>query len=470
MTDRVRVTVSLPDGREVEAGVLEQIRSRVGSVPTATFTYLDSYLRLDGSYNLSPELFFATGAQDTPVHRQLFGGFEDAAPDSWGKELIQEEARLEGRHRGERVSRLSAFESLIWVPDNTRQGALRFWNGQAPVGRDAAPSTADLVDWDMLVNAADSLHTRAPNEEGLLALFRYGTSPGGARPKTNVITSSGKLAIAKLPHRNDRWDVSRWEAVTLVMAERAGISVPKHHLRPFDEDRSILLLERFDRGENGQRIGYLSARSLLEIEDQDAYKGSYTHFAERLRMQAGRSDLHELFRRIAFSLMVTNADDHMRNHGLLRGRTGWRLAPSFDVNPARNPSFDSTPITRDSDPVERDLRELFEVRENFDLNESAAKTILLQVEQATRDWAAAGKDLGEPSESIQFFEPMFEHSNREWVRSLSVTEPGQRLLRATASSAHARRGDQGLGKTAGGGNSGSFAPKARTDSNGDALR
>lgn len=419
MNEFVDVTVQLPIGGEVVAGTLESVSSRTGSVPTARFRYNTDYLEARGSYNLSPDLYFSSGLQETPVHRQMFLAFEDAAPDRWGRDLIQEEARFQAKRSGEYLKRLSAYETLIRVPDNTRQGALRFWQNGVSVGADAHPDTVKLIDWASLVDAAESFNSNHATEETLKQLFRYGSSsPGGARPKTNVIGDDGRLKIAKLPHKSDRWDVSRWEAVALTMARQSGILVPDHLLHSFDVNRSILLLDRFDRGEGGVRRGYISARTLLQVEDHDVYRGSYVHFAERLREVSGRDDLHELFRRIVFTLLVTNADDHMRNHGLLRGRRGWQLAPSFDVNPERNPSFDSTPISRDGDPTARELRELFELRDAFDLSEQDARQIIIQVEQSTRDWCQIGIALGEDPGAMEFFAPMFEGPNREWASSL----------------------------------------------------
>ena len=467
----VRVTVELPGAGDVVAGTLTEIPSRTGSTPSATFAYESAYLKQAGSYNLSPDLYFSGGPQATPIHRQMFMAFEDAAPDTWGRDLIQEQARLEARARGEYAGRLSSFQSLVRVPDHGRQGALRFWDGEVALRHGGPAKPIEEWDWVRLVEA--SRHFTAPHEidEGLRQLFRYGTSAGGARPKVTV-SRDGRLSIAKLPHRDDRWDVSRWEAAALIMAGSAGIAVPNHRVQPFDHDRSILLLDRFDRDELGHRIGYISARTLLEIEDQDQYRGSYTQLAERLGQVGGRADLPELYRRVAFTVMVTNADDHMRNHGLLRGRDGWRLAPSFDVNPALNPSFESTPITPQSDRVHRDLRELLDVREAFELTEHQARLAIKEVESATRDWAAVGRSLGEPEESIGFFADAFEHLNREWARGLSVDE-ADGVLRGPNTSGRGpgvRRGDVGLGRTAGGGNRGSFAKSRRNGSEGRELR
>lgn len=415
----VEIKVQLPSGFELTAGVLQDVPSRTGSKPTATFRYAPAYLAAPGSYNLSPELQLDSSPQDTAVHRQMFMGFEDSGPDRWGRDLLQEDERHRARTEGRGYGRLSTFEELIRVPDNTRQGAIRFFVEGQPAGRDADPGRANLVDWPNLMSAADTIASgQRLDDEMLQQLFRYGSSsPGGARPKVNVIGADGQLQLAKLPHKDDRWDVSFWESAALTMAARAGITVPRHALHKFDDHRSILLIDRFDCRDHS-RVGYLSARTLLWIEDHDHDRGSYTQFAERLGQVAGQADLEELFRRVAFTVLVGNADDHMRNHGMLRERDGWKLAPSFDVNPSIGPSFDSTPVRPGSDPQHRDLRELLEMREVFRLTFSQAVTIFKEVEDATRDWSRVALEAGHEPEDVNRFAEAFEGQNREWVKQL----------------------------------------------------
>lgn len=413
----VDVSVQLPSGTEIPAGVLREEPSPTGGAPFVSFRYHAEYLAAPGSYALSPELHLDTGLQRPPVHRPMFLGFEDAGPDRWGRDLLQEEERLLARHDGRPYGRLSALDSLLRVSDSTRQGAIRFWSDGAPLGRSALPDRVDTVDWPRLLAAAADAEAGRNVASALEILFQFGSaSPGGARPKVQVTDDSGSLWLAKLPAHGDRWDVSLWEEVTLTLAARAGIRVPPHRLERVGEGRSILLVRRFDR-EDGRRIGYRSARTLLQLDDHEIDRRSYTDLAGALRRTASTEDVHELFRRVAFTLLVGNLDDHMRNHGLLRTKTGWRLSPMFDVNPHWGSGFDSTPIVPSGPTRRREIHELLDVADAFDLSTDTAMTILREVEYATRDWAATAIGAGAEQENLEPFAALFDGPARDWVRN-----------------------------------------------------
>lgn len=415
------IRVQLPSGAEVRAGSLTAVDSPFGSTPTSSFRYDAAYLALPEAYNLSPELHLDIRAQDTPVHRQMFLAFEDCGPDRWGRNLLQEEERVRARAENRGYRRLTQFDELLRVPDDVRQGAIRFYVDGLPVGARSDPESPTQLNWNALIQAADDVSEgRELSREDLSQLFRNGsTAPGGARPKINVIGAADQLQLAKLPQSDDRWNVSLWEAVTLTLARRAGIDVPDHRLYNFAPGRSILMIDRFDRrGE--QRIGYLSARALLRVEDPVMEPASYQRFAAELSMVSGSQDLEELYRRIAFTLMVDNADDHLRNHGVLRHARGWRLSPMFDVNPNIGARFDSTPIIEGGERQDRDIRELLDAREAFRLTRARAVTILKEVETATRDWREVGVQFGEEPEAADRFARAFDGENRARVRDLKV--------------------------------------------------
>lgn len=415
----IDITVQLPSGEEVHAGVLREEPSPTGGSPFISFNYSPDYLRASGSYALSPELHLDSGLQRPPVYRQMFLGFEDAGPDRWGRNLLQEEERILARRAGRPFGRLSALESLIRVSDDTRQGALRFWREGKPLGSSVLPDRADSVDWQQLLTAADDVEAGRNIEPALEVLFQFGSaSPGGARPKIQVTDAENALWLAKLPAFGDRWDVSLWEEVTLRLAARAGIQVPEHRLQRTSTGRSILLVKRFDR-DGTRRIGYRSARTLLQLDDHELERRSYSQLSREILRMSGPSDAHELFRRVAFTVLVSNLDDHMRNHGFLRSQSGWRLSPMFDVNPHRGSQFGSTPITPTGDPHFRTLRELVEAREEFELTHNDAVDIVREVELATRSWSEVAHDVGEDPETIENFSQLFEHEEREWARDLT---------------------------------------------------
>lgn len=192
------------------------------------------------------------------------------------------------------------------------------------------------------MSAAGRVERDEADDPDLQTLFHGGSSLGGARPKAHVRDQQGRLGITKFPSPSkDDWDVMCWESVALSLARRAGISIPTFSLHQID-GRSVLIVDRFDRHRD-QRIGYVSAMTMLEANDGD--QGSYLEIAdviERKSVQA-EVDLIELWRRIAFSILISNTDDHLRNHGFLRtSSAGWTLSPAFDLNPDPSPAPEPT--------------------------------------------------------------------------------------------------------------------------------
>lgn len=415
---QVRITVQLPNGHEVFAGVLSESPSPTGGTPFVTFRYDSSYLSTPGAYNLSPDLSLDSAMQRPPVHRKMFMGLEDSGPDRWGRNLLQEDERITARQEVRRYGRLSVFETLCRVPDDTRQGAIRFWTDEKAVAPAAHPERIDLVDWSTLLEAVINVEEFRDLDSALQVLFQHGSaSPGGARPKINVTGIDDSLYLAKFPAHGDRWDVSLWESITLALAQQAGVAVPEFKLHRFGEEQSILFLRRFDR-DGGRRIGYQSARSLLQLDDHEIERSSYLELAHALRRVAPRTDLHELYRRIAFTLLVSNADDHMRNHGVLRSRHGWCLSPAFDINPALRGSVESTPLTPRGDPTHREMRELLELHDAFDLSKDDAISTIRQVALVTSGWVDVARRHGADPETFDFFARMFEHEQSEWASQI----------------------------------------------------
>lgn len=458
------VWVQLPRGDEVLAGHITETPSPTGSTPIVAFEYERTYIADRQAYKLSPELPLSGRSQTPSVHRSMFFAFEDAGPDSWGRELIQTSDDLLARKEGRPLKRLSSLETLLRVPDGTRQGALRFMRNGRPLAPSTPPNFAHDADWDQLSTAIKVFQSSKKNEDverALQVLFPEGsTAPGGARPKVNVRDKEGFLQLAKFPTSQDRWDVSRWESITLQLAKSSGLDVPDHELVPIADDQSILLINRFDRDSTG-RVGYISARSVLMQEDHSHEKASYQDLAAAMTHVCAPAERHELFRRVAFTILVTNADDHMRNHGFLRFDEGWVLSPSFDVNPMRHPNFSSTPITRGGDPQQRSLQELLSIHEEFALDLDHAESILGEVRRGTENWQEVALRTGEDSEAIDFFLPMFEHENSEFAQQFVKPTGAPELPERSSTTARIRRGDLGTGRAVAGGNRGSFAKHLR---------
>ena len=298
---------------------------------------------------------------------------------------------------------------LLGVRDDLRQGALRYRDPDAGVFL-APPDTGvpSLLDLPGLLGAADRLERDEESEEELATLLRVGSSLGGARPKAHVLSDGGRIAIAKFPSPvNDDWDVMRWEAVALTLARAAGIRVSDHKLHLID-GKSVLVVDRFDRV-GPTRIAYVSALTMLERTDGDA--GSYLEIADVIARHSpsASADLRELWRRMAFSVLISNFDDHLRNHGFLRTSTaGWSLSPAFDLNPdPRGERYLRTAIDFDDTGARVDL--LLEVAAEFRLNARDALHALGEVHAAAGRWREVAGEFGVSDNEIALMAPAFEH-------------------------------------------------------------
>lgn len=312
---------------------------------TWAFRFDDDAIRPDRPV-LDPAIRNVAGPQ-YPHGEGVFGFLSDVAPDRWGRKLI--------RRREKRT--LTEADFIIGVCDFTRQGALRIKDTQdgdfvAP-GKDyAAPPWTTLRKLEDSARHLDGDDRDAREERWLVDLLRPGSSLGGARPKANVTAPDGSLWIAKFPSVRDEWDVGALEYETSVKARKAGLNVPETKAQKFSSAGTTFFSKRFDR--DGEcRIHYASAMTMLGAWDGDGDHG-YLEIAEFIAANGAEPerDLRELWSRMAFSQLVRNTDDHLRNHGFLLSPKGWRLAPMFDVNP--NPdggegALDMGDIFKDAD-------------------------------------------------------------------------------------------------------------------------
>jgi serine/threonine-protein kinase HipA len=289
-----------------------------------------------------------------------------------------------------------------------RQGALRYRDPETDTflaeEQEAVPPLLALPE---LLGAADRLERDEADEEQLRILLRGGSSVGGARPKANVLMPDGRVAIAKFPSVDDRHDVIRWEAVAMTLARSAGIEVAGFELRTVD-GKPVLLLDRFDRS-GGHRVGYVSAMTMLEAEDGDS--ASYPEIAEVIETVSSSAtrDMRELWRRVAFSILISNTDDHLRNHGFLRRSTaGWDLSPAFDLNPDPAPGAKHlrTAVTFDDDLAS--IENLIEARDYFRLDVDEAAAILATVRAATDRWPEVAEKTGLRRPEIEAMATAFE--------------------------------------------------------------
>ncbi len=395
-------------GEDVLTGRLWSHRRR--GAESATFAYDDDYLAHPGAYQLDPALSLIAGQQQTQTGRAMFGAFSDCAPDRWGRRLIARAERARMRREDGAERSFGEIDYLLGVRDDLRQGALRFRD--PGTGTYLAEETAGaplLIELPKLLSAADRLERDEAGEDELRALLRGGSSLGGARPKAHVLDADGRVAIAKFPRpAQDGWDVMRWEAVALRLARMAGIRVPDSTLHLIDE-KPVLIVDRFDRI-GDRRIGYVSAMTMLEAGDGD--QGSYPEIAdviERHSPNAGE-DLRQLWRRVAFSILISNTDDHLRNHGFLRANSaGWSLSPAFDLNPDPSPGPKHLSTAVDLDDTTASVDTLMSVAEQFRLDDDAAGQALGEVAAVTSRWRTIAAKVGLGRAEIELMAPAFEH-------------------------------------------------------------
>jgi serine/threonine-protein kinase HipA len=411
MSSEVAVYVTVGE-RNLLAGRLYPHRRR--GVESASFGYEDRYLADPDSYALDPALPLVTGSLQTPVGRALFGAFSDCAPDRWGRALIARTEAARARLAGTAMRSLSEADILLGVRDDLRQGALRFRLGEdGPYLAAEDSGVPILTDLPTLLDIAERVQSDTADFGELNRLLRAGSSLGGARPKAHVMDSNGRIAIAKFPSTtSDTWNVMAWEKVALDLARRAGISVPDSQLIRVG-DRSVLIIDRFDR-QGPARIGYASAMTMLEASDGD--RRSYLEIAEVIEERSTRvtTDLLQLWRRVCFTILISNTDDHLRNHGFLHERAeSWTLSPAFDLNPnpAQGPKELSTAI--DFNDTHASIDTLMGVAEYFRLNAQQASDVLAQVTDAVGRWRATAAAHGLRQAEIGAMAPAFEHGERD---------------------------------------------------------
>ncbi|MBK8013251.1 MAG: type II toxin-antitoxin system HipA family toxin [Deltaproteobacteria bacterium] len=400
-----------------------------GTRESAAFEYDPSWLETPDRYSIEPSLKLVRGSQ---FHRRVkegslfHGAIADTEPDGWGRRVIlrdhakqRQRARLEGKHFDAHA--LGSLDMLLAVDDVSRIGALRFQDEEgvfrraSEEGRRAVPP---LVELKQLLASSRAVEMQAETAADLAYLRGHGTSLGGLRPKCTVVDDQGRLSIGKFPSVQDERAVTKGEVLALRLAKRAGIRAAEAVV--VDSDASpVALIRRFDRADGGQRLLYVSAATMLGAEPSDQVEHTYTEIVDVIRQHgaAAQADVEELWRRIAFSILITNVDDHLHNHGFIHvGRGHWRLSPAFDVNPfpERNREL-KTWISEETGP-EATIAALLSVAPYFRLTKSRARAVLSEVEEAVSEWRAEAALIGMTEREFEPFEEAFEHAEREAAR------------------------------------------------------
>lgn len=368
-----------------------------GNKENAAFEYDKAWLDHPEKFALDPALKLTAGSFHTGQETSLFGAIGDSAPDRWGRVLMRRAEILTAKEQNRAAKTLFEIDYLLGVNDEARQGALRFSiapNENIFLSPKQKISIPPLVDLPKLLTATEKFIDNNESSEDLRILLAPGASLGGARPKASVRDKDGSLLIAKFSKKSDEFNVVAWEATALSLAQKAGIKVPSFRLETICE-KPVLIIRRFDR-ENGQRLPFLSAMSMLNATDNEQH--SYLEMAYALAQNGAHpeEDMRELWRRIIFSIMVSNVDDHLRNHGFIYERyKGWRLSPAYDINPTPveiAPRMLTTAI--DFYDNSASLETAIRVAKEFRLKQNEAQSIIKEVASAVTQWRAIAAKFG----------------------------------------------------------------------------
>ena len=396
------------NGRTRQVGLARS--NRVRGKETILFEYDDAWLNDSDRFSLEPALAMTRGAFAPPSGLTVFGSIGDSAPDTWGRRLMQRAERRAAEREGRAIHTLVESDYLLGVSDTTRLGALRFRR----VGEESfqAPDRAGvpaLIQLGKLLQITERILRDEETDEDLQLIFAPGSSIGGARPKASVIDQHGYLSIAKFPKETDDYSVETWEEIALRLAEQAGIATPKHQLIEV-AGKAVLLSRRFDR-QDGTRIPFLSAMAMMSAKDGE--QGSYPEIVDSLVQHGAqaKTDARALYRRVVFNVLISNVDDHLRNHGFLwLGKNGWSLSPAYDLNPMPSDikaRVLTTNISLDEATCSLDLLE--SAAEYFSLSLAQARAIIKEVALVTSRWRNIAKEVGARSAEIQRMASAFEH-------------------------------------------------------------
>jgi serine/threonine-protein kinase HipA len=380
---------------------------------SVSFEYETEWLQRADAFAIDPtSLPLQRGAHHG---RTLFGAIHDCGPDRWGHILIERAVR-------KKVLAQKPYRDMDYVlalDDETRIGALRFrLDARSPFLAATSGKLPPLVRLNALLRATDAIHSETETAQDLRFLLGAGSPLGGARPKSAVSLADDRPAIAKFPKPDDTRDIAAGEILALTLAGQSGIQVAEHRLVPVGKE-SVAVITRFDRaGKN--RIPFISASSLLGLPQDDP--GAYTLLADGIR-QFGNDvpgDLRELWRRLVFSLLASNYDDHLRNHGFLMREPGrWSLSPAYDLNPV--PEMDRTRTTKTAiteDQAGPAMAGALAAAGRFGLKAVESKKILREVFAAVSGWRKTGRQLRLKASTLDAYASAFEHPLMDETRCI----------------------------------------------------
>ncbi len=383
-----------------------------------SFKYDNEWLRQYGGLFLSADINNYPGQQYTQPDRDIFGCFNDALPDRWGRLLLNRREQILATEEKRPVRKLSSFDYLIGIDDYSRMGGFRFKEKQDGeyINCEKSLRIPPLTDIRALVAASMEIEkseelNQLPEKKWLLQLVHPGTSLGGARPKAGVMNDEGRICVAKFPSRNDDYDVGLWEHLSHLLAKEAGVEAAETSVIETGKKYHALLSKRFDRTVEGRRKHFASAMTLLGLTDGcDAKSGNgYLDIVDFILQNCCdvEQNLRQLYRRVAFNIAIGNSDDHFRNHGFLLTPRGWTLSPAYDLNPTIN---EYQALLINSTTNHADLCVLLDSSEEYMIGKEEAKRIIDEVKAGVKQWKSIAIRLGIAKREMDVYEQVYQRA------------------------------------------------------------
>lgn len=390
---------------EEQIGILDITRSHGREV--ISVEYDRNWLK-DHDIMIDPDLALYAGKQYPPAGKEMFGFLSDSSPDRWGRRLIEREERVKADTEKRPVRALNASDYLFGISDRLRYGGLRFKDHDTGRYLSSGDRIPPLTDIRLLEAASRDYETSDRDKKVLGLLLEPGSSLGGARPKANVIDADGSIWIAKFPAKNDSYDIGAWEMEEHELAQKCGLSVPDAKLMKLSEYGSTFLTKRFDRTADERRIHLMSMMTALSMTDGYTDGAGYIDMAGQLEMMSAspESDLRELWKRMAFNILTSDHDDHLRNHGLILADDGWRLSPAYDLNPV--PDQDTLSLNITDNDNRRNIENAVAVAELFRVSEKEAENMVIDMQHTiSSEWKDIARSYKIPERDIRMMEPAF---------------------------------------------------------------
>jgi serine/threonine-protein kinase HipA len=376
-----------------------------------SFEYAESWVKNQNPILfLDPNLGFYKGKQYVPELNNNFGIFLDSSPDRWGRLLMRRREAWQAKQEGRDERVLFESDFLLGVFDGHRIGGVRFklhedgpfMNDQKKMATPPWTSLRELEHASLQLEHDDAIDN--PNyAQWLSVLIDPGSSLGGARPKASVIDDRGHLWIAKFPSTRDEKNTGAWEMVLHELAKACGIDVSEARLQKFSGKHHTFLSKRFDRTNDNRRIHFASAMTLLGLQDgADHLEGvGYLDLVGFIIQHSpeAKEDLEQLWRRMLFNILVSNTDDHMRNHGFILKDNGWRLSPAYDMNPNEMSNGLTLNISENSNDL--DISLALKTAYLYQLKSDNAESILQQMHQEISNWPSVAKKFGITNSEIE---------------------------------------------------------------------